>query len=241
MKEFIKTLFDEKNEISFQYKDYDMIFFAEKFHSFYLIFFLQTENELMELWKQNAEIFDTLKKNNEIYSSDMDKNTMCIYCLKVSEEDYCETELTGTISQLSRKIGKIEEDLNYFAKHVFLYTSKMELFAKKHIGEFDSLCWKYIIDEEFDKYKSGDKSNYKYDFLVNIFIKFPFLSFEKYQIREDKKYQTVESFIQQKIDKKIEDIMMMQEEVDKLEEIIEDETKLFEWLDTLIQTEDNNL
>ena len=39
MKQFIKKLFDEKNKISFQYKNYDMDFYSEKYHSFYILFF----------------------------------------------------------------------------------------------------------------------------------------------------------------------------------------------------------
>lgn len=237
MKEFIKALFDEKKQISFQYKDYNIAFYAGKFHSFYLMFFLRTENELMDLWKDTAEIFRELKNNREIYSTDMDKNTMCIYCLEVSEEDYYQAGATGTISELSKKVGRIEEDLDYFTKHVFLYTSNMNLFSEKHIGEFDILCREYIVDEEFDKYKHNVRGSYEYDFLINLFIKFPFLSFEKYQMRNDREYQTVESFVQQKIEKKTVDIRSVREEISELEKIIEDEKKFWGWLDTLTEKE----
>lgn len=235
MKKFIKTLFNEKKRIPFQYKDYDIAFYAEKFHSFYLIFFLQTEKELMELWKDTAEIFRQLKNSREIYSPDMDKNTMCIYCLEVSEEDYYQVGVTGTISELGKKVGRIEEDLDYFAKHVFLYTQNMDLFSEKHIGEFDTLCRKYIVDEEFDKYKKNSRASYEYDFLVNLFIKFPFLSFEMYQMRNDREYRTIESFVGEKIEKKAVDLSLVREEIRQLEDIIADEERFFGWLDTLTE------
>ena len=34
MKEFIKALFDEEQQIYFQYKDYDIAFYAGEFHSY---------------------------------------------------------------------------------------------------------------------------------------------------------------------------------------------------------------
>ena len=79
MKEFIKALFDEKKQIPFRYKDYDNFFCAGEYHSFYLLFFLQSDKELMDLWKDTSEIFQCLKNTREIYSTDMEKNTMCIY------------------------------------------------------------------------------------------------------------------------------------------------------------------
>lgn len=237
MKEFINALFDKRDEIPFTYKDYDSAFYAGKFHSYYLIFFLQTEHELMALWEDTVEIFRKLKSNREIYNTDMDKNTMCIYCLEISEEDYYQAGAIGTISELSKKVGRIEEDLNYFAKHVFLYTSNMNVLSEKYVGDFDTLCSKYIVDEEFDKYKKNSKSSYEYDFLVNLFIKFPFLSFEKYQIKNEKEYRTIESFVQQKVEKRGIDINSIREEIRQLENIIEDEEEFFLWLDKLAEKE----
>lgn len=237
MEEFIKALFDEKRRISFQYKDYNTIFYAGEYHSFYLLFFLCSENELMSLWKDTSEIFQQLKNNRKIYRTDMDKNIMCIYCLEVSEEDYYQAGASGTISELSKKVSRIEEDLDYFAKHVFLYTSNMNLFSKKHVGELDTLCRQYIVDEEFEKYKKNIRDSYKYDFLINLFVKFPFLSFERYQEKNNREYQTIESFIQQKIEKRAVDISTVRDEIEQLEEVIGGEAEFFEWLDALIEKE----
>ena len=121
MKEFINALFDEKNKIDFQYMDYDMSFYSGEFRSYYLLFYISTTEELIKLWENTGDIFRTMKQSTSTYSVDMDKNTMCIYCLQTTDEEYYETGKTGTISELSKKISMVEEDLNYFAKHVFLY------------------------------------------------------------------------------------------------------------------------
>ena len=237
MKNFIKSLFEEKQQLPFQYMDYDTALYSGEFHSFYLLFFLKSEEELTAAWENTGELFRQLKNNREIYRTDMDKNTMCIYCLEVSDEDYYNAGAVGKISELSKKVGRIEEDLDYFAKHVFLYTRNMDLFAENHAGEFDALCRRYILDEGFDKYKKSSRDNYEYDFLVNLFIKFPFLSFETYQMRNDREYRTVESFVQQKIEEKTVDINLVREEIRQVDEIIEDEAAFFAWLDALAEKE----
>ena len=48
---------------------------------------------------------------------------------------------------------------------------------------FYKIIYRWLVDEEFDKYKKNGQESYEYDFLVNLFIKFPFLSFEEYQMR----------------------------------------------------------
>ena len=58
MKEFIKALFDEKKQIPFRYKDYDNFFCAGEYHSFYLLFFLQSDKELMEVDASVREMND---------------------------------------------------------------------------------------------------------------------------------------------------------------------------------------
>ena len=100
--------------------------------------------------------------------------------LNVSEEEYYETGKTGTISGLSKTISSIEEDLNFFIKHVFLYTDKMNNDANQYIGEFNALCKKYLTIENFEQYKNEIEESYLFDFLMNLFIKFPFLKIGEY-------------------------------------------------------------
>ena len=240
MKDFIEELFDKKHKLNFQYMDYDMAFYEGEYHSFCLIFFLKSQEELMSLWKDTGEIFQMMKKNREIYCSDMDKNTLCVYCLEVTSEDYYQTETTGTISELSKKISLIEEDLDYFTKHVLLYTKDMDQFSQQHVGEFDDLCRRYIVDEEFEKYKQSSQGNYEYDFLINLFIKLPFLRFEKYQMGKQKEYRTVISFVQEKMKEHSVNMGKVKEEIEQLEEITADENEYYTWLDTLIEKDDVN-
>ena len=81
MKQFINSLFEEKNRINFQYMDYNMSFYSEKFRSYYLLFYISSTEELVRLWENSGDIFESLKCCDE-YHTDMDKNTMCIYCLQ---------------------------------------------------------------------------------------------------------------------------------------------------------------
>ena len=54
MREFIEALFEKENKIEFQYEDYEMSFFAGRFKSYYLIFYIRTQagiNQFMEKYK----------------------------------------------------------------------------------------------------------------------------------------------------------------------------------------------
>ena len=243
MREFINALFDEKNKLVFQYMDYDMSFYAGDFQSYYLLFYINTQEELMNLWENTRNIFRAMKENAETYQGDMDKNTMCIYCLKTSDEEYYATGETGTISELSKKISLVEEDLNYFTKHVFLYTDKMEEFSFKHIGNFEALCGEYLTNKYFEQYKADIRNNYEYDFIINLFIKFPFLKIEKYYMQnqaDDLEYRSVTSFVQEKLDENEINLDEVQETIKTLETVLDDEAAFFEWLDQQIEMDEDN-
>ena len=242
MREFIEALFEKENKIEFQYEDYEMSFFAGRFKSYYLIFYIRTQAELIDLWKNTSSIFKTIKQNEDIYNNNMDKNIACVYCLNVSEEEYYETGKTGTISSLSKRISSIEEDLNFFIKHVFLYTDKMNDIANQYVGKFDALCEKYLTMENFEKYKNGIEANYIYDFLMNLFIKFPFLKIGEYMHRnqDEQKYRAAVSFIEEKIEKDKINLEKMQEIMDSLDQIknIDTDDVIFKWIDNLDLEED---
>ena len=215
MREFIEALFEKENKIEFQYEDYEMSFFAGRFKSYYLIFYIRTQAELIDLWKNTSSIFKTIKQNEDIYN----------------------TGKTGTISGLSKTISSIEEDLNFFIKHVFLYTDKMNSDANQYIGEFNALCKKYLTIESFEQYKNEIEESYLFDFLMNLFIKFPFLKIGEYirQNQEGQEYRTATSFIEEKIKKDKIDIEKMQEIMDSLEETenIGTDDAIFKWIDNL--------
>ncbi|GAA0795137.1 hypothetical protein GCM10008910_13420 [Faecalicatena orotica] len=233
MKDFIEALFESQQRLTFQYKNYSVSFYSGQYKSYYMIFFLKNQEELLSLWKEREELFQKIKDSEDIYESGMDKNILCLYCLEASDEEYYETFETGTINELSKKISLIEEDLSYFTKHVFLYTQKMQQFAQEHVGKFESVCRQYIANEQFISYKEDSRGNYVYDFLMNLFIKLPFLRFEVYQRENQKEYRTVESFIQEKMEIYSIDQEKIKSIVRQLEEQVEDEDKFYGWLDTL--------
>ncbi len=171
---------------------------------------------------------------------DMDKNTTCIYCLKVNKEEYYNTESTGTICELSKRICLVEEDLSYFKKNVLLYTEQMEEFIKDKVGMFEDLCAKYINDVNFKEYKKAPNENYQYDFLMNLFIKLPFLAFKDYQIDEEKEYSSVDKLIKKACENTEINSDQVKDTMGKLEEKLNDETQLFEWLDKLIAQDNEN-
>ena len=215
MKNFIESLFDKEQSLEFQYMDYDMIFYKGEFQSYYLVFFLKNQDDLMFLWQNTEEVFQEIKKN----------------------DDYYQTEVMGSICELSKRIGLIEEDLSYFTKHVLVYTEDMDKFSEGYVGKFDELCRKYIVEEQFEKYKKSSRDNYEYDFLMNVFIKLPFLRFGEYQIGTDKRYQTVESYVKKKAKEHSVELEKVQEEMINLETVIEDESAFYNWLDSLIDKE----
>lgn len=236
MREFIETIVGE-NIIDFTYSDYDTLFVKKEFNSYYLFFFLNDKNELIELKERIGDIFRTIKKNTEIYQVDMDKNITCIFCLCVSEQEYYELEQTNQITDLSKTICLVEEDLNYFKKNVLLYTNKMEEFAQMNTKSFDLICDKYITKERFQSYKRSSKDNYEYDFLISLFIKIPFLSFQRFLPKDGDGYQSVESFIKEKYDKKSIDKEYIDKVSKQLEDVLDDEDMLYAWIDELVQAE----
>jgi hypothetical protein len=240
MREFIKSIFNEENKISFSYENYDTLFVKEKYNMFYLFFFVMDEEELLKLKKESGKLYKKIKSSKDIYEIDMDKNVTCIYCLGVDKKEYYDTEKTGTISNLSKNICLVEEDLNFFKKNVLLYTDDMDKFASDNVGKFDRLCEEIITESNFQNYKKSNYKNYQYDFLINLFIKLPFLNFQKYQLNKNEEYKSVSSFIDEKCNDATIDKENIAENMKLLEEKISDEKKLYEWLDELIENEKNN-
>lgn len=235
MREFIEALVGDK-KLDFRYKDYDSIFVKQDYDSYYLFYFLEDKSQLIILQKETVEIFNSIKSNKELYKPDMDKNTTCIFFLPVTEQEYYEIGENGEISELSKIICLVEENLNYFKKNVFLYTDKMKKFAQQNKGKFQSICNKYFTEYYFEKYKESCRNSYEYDFLINLFIKIPFLSFYAYQPVKQKEYQTMEEFIEQKC----KDAEINKSHIEKISDRIEaldDEEELYEWVDALLEEE----
>lgn len=235
MKEFIARLIANEgmSEVPFEYSNYNTYFVKGLFHTYYLFFFLEEEEQLSEIKEQSSELYWKIKKNKPYYEDDMDKNITCIYCLCVDDATYYQTESADTISELSKKICQVEEDLNYFKKNVLLYTKNMMKYAKEQVGKFDSICDEIITEDGFQVFRESIEKNYKYDFLVNLFIKLPFLNFQKYQTKNQNQYQSLKHLIQEQCEKKQIDMEEMERDMDKLE-------KIFDWYDQKMNAEANS-
>ena len=237
MREFIETIVGIE-KLNFSYGDYDSLFVKQDYDSYYLFYFLKDKSQLVMLQREVGEIFKTIKGNKELYKPDMDKNTTCIFFLRVTEEEYYEIGENGEISELSKIICLVEEDLNYFKKNVFLYTDKMDEFACSNKGKFKSLCNEFFTEHYFRTYKKSCQDSFEYDFLINLFIKIPFLSFYSYQPEKHKEYQTMETFIEERC-KAME---IDQDYIGKISEKIDefdDENKLYEWVDILLENQED--
>lgn len=231
MFEFIESIAGGEN-LDFKYEEYDLLFVRNNHNSYYLFFFLKCQEQLVSLQKETANIFQAIKEKGKIYQPDMDKNITCIFLLCVSEDKYYEIG-TNRISDLSKVICLVEEDLNYFKKNVLLYTDKMKEFARENIGKFEELCQEYFTDDNFQLYKISNKDAYEYDFLLNLFIKIPFLNFHKYMWENQKEYHTLSSFIEAQCSLREIDHGYIDVICGLLEENLEDENKLYKWLDML--------
>lgn len=233
MREFIEAIVGEE-KLNFRYKDYNSLFVKQDYDSYYLFYFLDDRSQLITLQKEAVEIFSSIKGDKELYKPDMDKNTTCIFFLHVTEQEYYEIGENGEISELSKIICLVEEDLNYFKKNVFLYTDNMEKFAQRNKGKFESICDEYFTEHYFERYKESCRNSFEYDFLINLFIKIPFLSFYGYQPVEQKVYQTMEAFIKQKCREAEINQNYIEKISDKIESL-DNEQELFEWVDVLLQ------
>ena len=93
------------------------------------------------------------------------------------------------------------------------------------------------LEETFEQYKNEIEESYVYDFLMNLFIKFPFLKIGEYmnQNQEGQEYRAATSFIEEKIKKDKIDLEKMREIMDSLEEIKDWDTDdvIFKWIDNL--------
>lgn len=181
----------------------------------------------------SGDIWTCLKEQRNIYNNNMDKNTLCICCLEVSDEEYYKTEETCGLSDLSKYIGKIEEDLSYFSKHVLLYTKSMKDFALEQKDNIDSLFQEYITREYFEKYKQDPRSNYQYDFLINLFIKIPSLNIEQYYgMKPGVQFQSAEQIMTEKLKERKCDNSEAIKKIGEIEELCDDEEALMQWLDS---------
>lgn len=235
MREFIESIAGEKL-LDLGYGGYDCLFTRQDFNTYCLFFFLTDAEQLLTLRQETGEIFQAIKKS-EVYDINMDKNITCVICLCIGENEYYQMVSGENISDLSRTICFVEEDLNFFKKNVFLYTEDMRSFARDNIGKLDLLCREYFTESRFQAYKKSPCDSYEYEFLINLFIKIPFLSFCKYQPGDKRQYQPMAAYIEAKCREKAIDLGHIEEICGQLEKNIGDADKFYEWLDSMVETQ----
>ncbi|KFX60410.1 hypothetical protein FDC50_15265 [Clostridium botulinum] len=249
MKKFIQTLFKEENIVKFSYKDFETLYAKDdNYDAYYLWFFIPYKGKLVELHKQYSEIYSSIKNMKESYRQCMDKNTNCIICLCISDDEYYNLNNSRNITNLDKIICYIEEDINFFKKNVLVYTNKMKEFATDSIGDFESVCSSYLTVDLYEKFKENIKENYKYDFLANLFIKVPFLNFSKFFEIKDPSYTSVEkTILDECLDKSITEKMCKENDsfIKKLSEYKEcgdlsEDNELFKWLDSMEDIKDEH-
>ena len=236
MRKFFEDIF-ENEALTLYYKEYNFSLIKSEYNTTYLLFFLKEEEELLDLQSQYADIFNSIKGNKEIYRTDMDKNIICIFFLCVEDEDYY-AAIRGEGNNLNKEICMIEEDLNYFKKHVFVYTKTMEDAVKMGDGSFEELCRVYLTNDNFQAYKKSYNDNPVYDFIINLFVKLPFLNFRKYDKNASKDYIKISDFIENECKTTNVNKFDINYKIDELKKVIDSDEKLYEWLDRIAINKD---
>lgn len=217
---------------------YDILYVKESNEeAYYLNVFIRSKEEILKFKDQFNSLYGSIKKmSEEEYDASMDKNTSCIIYYCVSNAEYREFNLDNEISKIQEIVCSIEEDLYYFKKNVLIY-SETQLNYAKTIDDFNSICKKFIGDRDaFDKFKKDNNKEFEYDFILNLFIKCPFLKYTDYFNTKEQALNTIDEFIKKELSKK--KFTHAQEKECKeafvaLSSIDGDLDKLAKWLDGL--------
>jgi hypothetical protein len=122
--------------------------------SFYLILFVEDNNDLATILNLENEYF-YLMKEFVTGEPEIDKNTSMVVCLK-----------TDAIPE--NLILRLEEDLYYFKKYVFTYIENKPInFLIDYKDSIEEIGYKKSLD-----------NNSLYDFVSRLFIKIPALNIE---------------------------------------------------------------
>lgn len=241
MKEFMTRLFNSTKMTiynSCKSEKYDILYVKDSSEeAYYLNVFIRNKEEILSFRDEFKSLYSSIKKmNEEEYDSSMDKNTSCIVYYCVSNDEYIKFNLDNEIDKIQEIVCSIEEDLYYFKKNVLIY-SEMQLNYAKRIDDFNSICKKNIGDRDaFDNFKEDNFKEFEYDFILNLFIKCPFLKYTDYFNIKGQALNTTDEFIKQELEKKkftYEQEKECKEAFIALSSIDGDLDKLAKWLDDL--------
>lgn len=109
-------------------------------------------------------------RENDVYVSDMDKNTSLIYCVKRDINS----------DKLDKLKVKIEDDPFYFKKYVFAYSEsqadEFKKLCKQHNQSASESIQMYILNiENFNKFKKNDANEKIYRLVSELLIKIPII------------------------------------------------------------------
>lgn len=167
--ELLKSIFDnnEFSESIVKYKEYSCYLYAKDDEdNFFIVLDKKeiTEDELNILISNGfSELYELLIKL-DIANKAFEKNTTLILCLDLD----------------SKQINKIEEDTYLFKKNVIVYSEEMRIALKEllkndySLKNMNSLLNNNNLFEDSKKY-----TNNGYTLLSRLFIKLPFLCYER--------------------------------------------------------------
>lgn len=188
MKQILKKAFEEHgfHQIDAPFlKDNPDDFFAantdENRTSFYLVLFREKNIESNFLETKISDYYEGIKRLDEQYDIQMDKNLSMLICLKASD--------TLGNADKDKDILHIEEDPIYFKKYVLTYTDKevnklKSSFNKESVtkGTFKvSSLLNLIIndDDEFNKFKKSPSTPSLFNLASKLMIKLPFIVLDR--------------------------------------------------------------
>jgi hypothetical protein len=167
--ELLKSIFDnnEFSESIVKYKEYSCSLYAKDDEdNFFIVLDKKeiTEEELDILISNGfSELYERLTKL-DIANKAFEKNTTLIFCLDSDSE----------------QINKIEEDAYLFKKNVIVYSEDMKIALKELLKNDYSLKNMNALlnkDKLFEDSKTATSNSYT--LLSRLFIKLPFLSYER--------------------------------------------------------------
>ncbi|WP_202709467.1 ABC-three component system middle component 1 [Sporosalibacterium faouarense] len=168
-----------------------------KLSNFHMIIFLK-DTDMLKLKNIKKEMIYYFKKaeNRLNYAYDIEKNTSLMVCVEVDslKENFKNNENTRKL------IYDVEEDPYMFKKNVLLYTDKqVERFSNKFNKSNTLIKEKlYSIINNNDMFKEFKKNPYKstsYSLVSSLFIKIPFLRYERETRKLDDIIQKIHNFI----------------------------------------------
>ncbi|MGE6579129.1 ABC-three component system middle component 1 [Paenibacillus xylanexedens] len=142
--------------------------------SYYLVIFVEERILNYESVELFNSYFDEIKRLEEGYRPDMDKNLSLIVCVKRNN--------LFPDPILHKVIFDIEEDPYFFKKYVLTYSDTQVDLLLENKGDTPIIKHLYLVlndDDLFQKHKNDPYEETEYNLISKLFIKLPFLNLRK--------------------------------------------------------------